>query len=87
MLSRFERIGAHALDELRGRAHDGERPVLTPREHEIILCDENVEEIDFDVDADIVGVTPVFFLVAVLCAGLAAYFAARNQAMPDWARR
>lgn len=30
---------------------------LTPREHEITLCDENVEEIDFDVEADIVGVT------------------------------
>ena len=30
---------------------------LTPREHEIVLCDENVEPIDFDVDADIVGVT------------------------------
>lgn len=30
---------------------------LTPREHEVTLCDENVEEIDFDVDADIVGVT------------------------------
>ena len=30
---------------------------LTPREHEMTLCDENVEEIDFDVEADIVGVT------------------------------
>jgi radical SAM superfamily enzyme YgiQ (UPF0313 family) len=30
---------------------------LTPREHEVVLCDENVEEIDFDLDADIVGVT------------------------------
>jgi len=30
---------------------------LTPREHEITLCDENVEEINFDVEADIVGVT------------------------------
>jgi radical SAM superfamily enzyme YgiQ (UPF0313 family) len=30
---------------------------LTPREHEVVLCDENVEEIDFEVDADIVGVT------------------------------
>ena len=30
---------------------------LTPGEHEIVLCDENVEDIDFDVDADIVGVT------------------------------
>jgi radical SAM superfamily enzyme YgiQ (UPF0313 family) len=30
---------------------------LTPREHDIVLCDENVEAIDFDVDADIVGVT------------------------------
>jgi radical SAM superfamily enzyme YgiQ (UPF0313 family) len=30
---------------------------LTPREHEMVLCDENVEPIDFDTDADIVGVT------------------------------
>jgi radical SAM superfamily enzyme YgiQ (UPF0313 family) len=30
---------------------------LTPREHEVVLCDENVEPIDFDVDADLVGVT------------------------------
>jgi len=30
---------------------------LTPRQHEIVLCDENVEEIDFDRDADIVGIT------------------------------
>jgi radical SAM superfamily enzyme YgiQ (UPF0313 family) len=30
---------------------------LTGPEHEVILCDENIEEIDFDVDADIVGVT------------------------------
>ena len=30
---------------------------ITPREHEIVLCDENVEEIDYDTDADIVGLT------------------------------
>ena len=30
---------------------------MTPREHEVTICDENVEEIDFDVEADIVGVT------------------------------
>jgi radical SAM superfamily enzyme YgiQ (UPF0313 family) len=30
---------------------------MTGSEHEVTLCDENVEEIDFDVDADIVGVT------------------------------
>ncbi|MCP5067071.1 MAG: B12-binding domain-containing radical SAM protein [bacterium] len=30
---------------------------LTPAHHEIILCDENVEPIDFDAEADIVGVT------------------------------
>jgi radical SAM superfamily enzyme YgiQ (UPF0313 family) len=30
---------------------------LTPAEHEVVLCDENVEEIDFDFEADIVGVT------------------------------
>jgi radical SAM superfamily enzyme YgiQ (UPF0313 family) len=30
---------------------------LTPPPHEVVLCDENVEDIEFDVDADIVGVT------------------------------
>jgi len=30
---------------------------LTPPEHEVVLCDENVEPVDFDIDADIVGVT------------------------------
>jgi radical SAM superfamily enzyme YgiQ (UPF0313 family) len=30
---------------------------LTGRKHEVVLCDENVEAIDFDVEADIVGVT------------------------------
>jgi radical SAM superfamily enzyme YgiQ (UPF0313 family) len=30
---------------------------LTPRHHSVTLCDENVEEIDYDVDADVVGVT------------------------------
>jgi radical SAM superfamily enzyme YgiQ (UPF0313 family) len=30
---------------------------LTAPKHEVVLCDENVEPIDFDVDADIVGVT------------------------------
>ena len=30
---------------------------LTPPEHEVVLCDENVEDIDFDTDADIVGLT------------------------------
>ena len=30
---------------------------MTPREHEVVLCDENVESIDFEMDADIVGVT------------------------------
>jgi radical SAM superfamily enzyme YgiQ (UPF0313 family) len=30
---------------------------LTPPGHEVILCDENVEKIDFNTDADIVGVT------------------------------
>ena len=30
---------------------------MTPREHEVVLCDENVEEIDYDTDADIVGLT------------------------------
>ncbi len=30
---------------------------LTPAPHEVVLCDENVEEIDFDREADVVGVT------------------------------
>lgn len=30
---------------------------LTPAPHEIVLCDENVEPIDFDTDADVVGIT------------------------------
>jgi radical SAM superfamily enzyme YgiQ (UPF0313 family) len=30
---------------------------LTGPEHEVVLCDENVEAIDFDFDADVVGVT------------------------------
>ena len=30
---------------------------ITPREHEVVLCDENVESIDFDTDADVVGLT------------------------------
>lgn len=30
---------------------------ITPREHEVVLCDENIEPIDFDTDADIVGLT------------------------------
>ncbi len=30
---------------------------ITPSEHEVVLCDENVEPIDFDVEADVIGVT------------------------------
>ncbi len=30
---------------------------LTPARHDVVLCDENVDEIDFACDADIVGVT------------------------------
>ncbi|MBI4514561.1 MAG: DUF4070 domain-containing protein [Deltaproteobacteria bacterium] len=30
---------------------------ITPPGHELVLCDENVEPIDFDTDADIVGIT------------------------------
>jgi len=30
---------------------------LTPPPHEIVLCDENVEPIDWDTDADVVGLT------------------------------
>lgn len=30
---------------------------LTPPEHEVVLCDENVEPLDFDCEADLVGIT------------------------------
>jgi radical SAM superfamily enzyme YgiQ (UPF0313 family) len=30
---------------------------LTPPSHEVVLCDENVEPVDFDTDADVVGIT------------------------------
>ena len=30
---------------------------LTPTQHEIVLCDENVSEIDYEMEADIVGIT------------------------------
>jgi radical SAM superfamily enzyme YgiQ (UPF0313 family) len=30
---------------------------ITPREHDVVLMDENVEDIDLDVDADIIGLT------------------------------
>ncbi len=30
---------------------------ITPRAHEVVLCDENVEDVDFDTDAEIVGIT------------------------------
>jgi radical SAM superfamily enzyme YgiQ (UPF0313 family) len=30
---------------------------LTPPPHEVVLCDENVEPVDFDTDADVVGLT------------------------------
>jgi radical SAM superfamily enzyme YgiQ (UPF0313 family) len=30
---------------------------LTPAEHEVVVCDENVEPIDLDTDADVIGIT------------------------------
>jgi radical SAM superfamily enzyme YgiQ (UPF0313 family) len=30
---------------------------ITPREHEVVLCDENVEPVDFDTDAEVIGLT------------------------------
>ncbi len=30
---------------------------LTPPPHEVVLCDENVEPVDFNTDADVVGIT------------------------------
>ena len=30
---------------------------LTPEEHEVVICDENVEPVDYQSDADVVGIT------------------------------
>jgi hypothetical protein len=30
---------------------------LTPPSREVVLCDENIEPVDFDTDADVVGIT------------------------------
>ncbi|MFA6008455.1 MAG: radical SAM protein [Desulfobacteraceae bacterium] len=30
---------------------------LTPEKHEVVICDENVQAIDYDIDADLVGIT------------------------------
>ena len=30
---------------------------LTPRHHQVVCCDENVEAVDFSIDADVVGIT------------------------------
>ena len=30
---------------------------LTPANHEVVICDENVEPVDYDIDADVVGIT------------------------------
>jgi radical SAM superfamily enzyme YgiQ (UPF0313 family) len=30
---------------------------LTPPPHQVVLCDENVEPVDFDTDADVIGIT------------------------------
>lgn len=30
---------------------------LTPKEHEVVICDENVEYLDTDLDCDVVGIT------------------------------
>jgi len=30
---------------------------LTPSEHDVTICDENVEPLDLDADVDLVGVT------------------------------
>jgi radical SAM superfamily enzyme YgiQ (UPF0313 family) len=51
---------------------------LTPREHEVVLCDENVEPIDFDTDADIVGLTGYVIHKARILA-LAAEFRRRGK--------
>lgn len=30
---------------------------LTPADHEVVICDENVEPVDYQIDADVVGIT------------------------------
>jgi radical SAM superfamily enzyme YgiQ (UPF0313 family) len=51
---------------------------LTPGEHEVSICDENVEAIDWDCDADVVGVT---FMTALAPRAyqIAAAFRARGK--------
>jgi len=51
---------------------------LTPPRHEVCLCDENVEPIDFDSDADVVGIT---FMTALAPRAyeIAAAFKARGK--------
>jgi len=51
---------------------------LTPPEHQVTLCDENVEPLDFDADVDLVGVT---FMTALAPRAyeIAAEFRARGK--------
>ncbi len=51
---------------------------LTPPEHQVTLCDENVEPLDFDTDADLIGVT---FMTALAPRAyeIAAAFRARGK--------
>jgi len=51
---------------------------LTPPEHEVTLCDENVQSLDFDADVDVVGVS---FMTALACRAweIAAEFRRRGK--------
>lgn len=51
---------------------------LTPAPHEVVCCDENVTPIDFDTDADIVGITG-YTLQAERMFALAAAFRERGK--------
>ena len=53
---------------------------LTPREHEVVVCDENVEPVDFGASADVVGVS---FMTALAPRAyeIAAEFRARGKAV------
>jgi radical SAM superfamily enzyme YgiQ (UPF0313 family) len=53
---------------------------LTPREHEVLICDENLAPVDLSVDADLVGISVL--LAAQLPRALAIADAFRSRGIP-----
>lgn len=51
---------------------------LTPEEHEVVICDENVKPVDFDTDADIVGITG-YYIQKELVYQLAGLFRSKGK--------